>query len=394
MKKLLKTALLVLTCSLTNMASLSAEQLSIERIYSSPSLNGKAPKSLKFSPDGTRVTYLQGKADDLHSYDLWEYNLLSKENKLLVDARQVFSGEQVLSDEEKARRERQRIYGFGIIEYMFSHDGSALLFPLNGDIYYYNLVDKSVKRLTQTATFETDIKFSPRGNYVSFIREQNIYILNIKTAKESQLTLDGKGLIQNGMADHVAQESINRDTGYWWSPDEKHIAFLRVDQSPVQKVIRNEIYAEKITLIEQRYPATGTNNVKVSLATVKIKNSKIRNVDLGKETDIYIARVNWLPGGEQLSYQWQSRDQKSLKLKLYDLKSRDQRTLVHEKSDRWVNLNKDLRFLTSSKTFIWASERDGYKHLYRFNLKGELIARLTQGDWVVDKLESIDEKNG
>jgi len=225
--------------------------LTIERIYSSPSLNGQTPKSLKFSPDGSRVTYLQGKSDDLYRYDLWEYNLTTQENKLLVDSQDIFSGAENLSDEEKARRERQRIYGVGIMEYQFSTDGSALLFPINGDIYYYQLANKTAKRLTQTSAFETDIKFSPKGNYVSFIREQNIYVLNISSGVEKQLTIDGAGTIKNGMSEFVAQEEMDRMTGYWWSPDEQHIAFLRVNETPVQVVIRNEIYAEKSELIEQ-----------------------------------------------------------------------------------------------------------------------------------------------
>jgi len=233
MKNILKTVLIASTLSIAGMQSLHAEQLSIERIYSSPSLNGPSPQSLSFSPDGNRVTYLQGKTEDLNRYDLWEYNLTSKENKLLVDSQELFSGEEVLSDEEKARRERQRIYGQGIMEYTFSNDGSALLFPLNGDIYYYDLASKTSKRLTKTPAFETDVKFSPKGKYVSFIREQNIYAINIKSGKEIRLTKDGKDIIKNGMAEFVAQEEMDRMTGYWWSPNEKHIAFLRVDESPV-----------------------------------------------------------------------------------------------------------------------------------------------------------------
>ncbi|MFT5559911.1 MAG: dipeptidyl-peptidase-4, partial [Sphingobacteriales bacterium] len=253
------------------------EPLSIERIFSSPSLDGQTPKSLKFSPDGSRVTYLQGKSDDLNRYDLWEYNLQSKENKLLVDSQALFSGTEVLSNEEKARRERQRIYGFGIMEYQFSNDGSALLFPLNGDIYYYHLATKKSKRLTETSAFETDIKFSPKGNYVSFIRGENIFVLNINSGKERKLTKDGgSNNIKNGMSEFVAQEEMDRMTGYWWSPDEEHIAFLRVDESPVKVIIRNEIYAEKIELIEQRYPATGTNNVNIQLAVTDIKGKKTR----------------------------------------------------------------------------------------------------------------------
>ncbi|WDE06405.1 S9 family peptidase [Thalassomonas viridans] len=394
MKNILKTALIASALSLAGISASQAEQLTIERIYSSPSLNGPSPKSLTFSPDGSRVTYLQGKTEDLNRYDLWEYNLASKENKLLVDSQELFSGKEVLSDEEKARRERQRIYGQGIMEYKFSKDGTALLFPLNGDIYYYDLASKTSKRLTKTPEFETDVKFSPKGKYVSFIREQNIYAINIKSGKEIQLTTDGKGTIKNGMAEFVAQEEMDRMTGYWWSPNEKHIAFLRVDESPVQTVIRNEIYAEEIKLIEQRYPATGSNNVKIQLATVDLEDQDIRFIDTGKEQNIYLPRVKWLPNSKSLSYQWQSRDQKTLKLNLYNLKSRKQKTLLTENSDHWINLHHDLKFLKDSKSFIWASERDGFKHLYHFDIKGKLITQLSKGEWVVDSLKSVDEENG
>jgi len=400
MKKFFTKALITLSCTFLIHSTANAEQLSIERIYSSPSLNGQTPKSLTMSPDGSRVTYLQGKSDNLNRYDLWEYNLTSKENKLLVDSQALFSGTEVLSDEEKARRERQRIYGFGIMEYKFSNDGSALLFPLNGDIYYYHIATKTAKRLTQTAAFETDAKFSPKGNYVSFIREQNIFVLNIESGKETQLTDDGgSNNIKNGMSEFVAQEEMDRMTGYWWAPNEKHIAFLRVDETPVKTVIRNEIYAEKIELIQQRYPATGTNNVVIQLAVTDIKGKKVRFVELDEasgdnKNDFYLPRVKWFPNSKNLSYQWQSRDQKTLKLKSYNLKKRKQKTLITEQSDHWINLHHDLVFLADSQSFIWASERDGFKHLYHFANDGKLISQLTKGDWVVDEIKQVDEEKG
>lgn len=426
MKKNLTKALVALSCALTASSAyalpystsnseeqleaskeqtVTAKELTIDRIYSSPSLAGQTPRSLKFSPDGSRVTYLQGKKEDLNRYDLWEYNLASNEHKLLVDSQSLFSGTEVLSNEEKARRERQRIYGFGIMEYHFSADGSALLFPLNGDLYYYHLPSKSSKRLTQTEGFETDAKFSPKGNYVSYIRNENVFVLNIATTTEVQLTKDGGSKnIKNGMSEFVAQEEMGRMTGYWWAPDEKHIAFLKVDESPVEVVIRNEIYADKIDLIEQRYPATGTNNVDIKLAVTDIKGKKTRFVELEdedgsfngtfKDNDFYIPRVKWLPDSKSLSYQWQSRNQQILKLKVYDIKKRKQKTLITEKSDHWINLHKDLRFLKGDKGFIWASERDGFKHLYHFDLKGNLVSQLTKGEWVVDSLKYIDETTG
>ncbi len=382
----------MISCSLITLSA-SAEQLTLDRIYSSPALSGQTPKSLKFSPDGKRVTYLQGKQENSSRYDLWEYNLATQENSLLVDSNDIFSGPENLSDEEKARRERQRVYGSGIMEYTFSSDGTALLFPLNGDVYYYNLTEKSAKRLTETEAFETDVKFSPKGNFVSFIREQNLFVINIESGKERQLTKDGGGLIKNGMSEFVAQEEMDRMTGYWWSPNEKQLAFLRVDESPVQVAIRNEIYAEDIKLIEQRYPATGTNNVKIQLATVDVKGKKIRFIDTGDNEDIYIPRVKWLPNSKHLSYQWQSRDQKTLVLKRYNTEKRRQHVLLTETSEHWINLHKDLSFL-SDGGFIWASERDGYKHLYRYDKKGQLVAQLTKGEWVVDSLKSVDEENG
>jgi predicted dinucleotide-binding enzyme len=116
-----------------------AEKLTVERLFSDPSILGKAPSSLKISPDGSRVTFLRGKDEDYLQQDLWSYELASGETSMLVDSRALYSGDETLSDEEKARRERQRIQGQGIVEYHWSEDGQALVFPLNGDLYYYDL---------------------------------------------------------------------------------------------------------------------------------------------------------------------------------------------------------------------------------------------------------------
>jgi len=388
-----KTTLLSLTLAITS-CTMNAQPLSIERLFSDPGLSGKSPVKLKFSPTGERVTYLQGKEDDYNRYDLWEYNLKDKTNRMLVDSQSLFSGPENLSDEEKARRERQRIFGKGILEYKFSKDGSALLFPLNGDLYYYNLAKKQSKKLTNTPEFETDARFSPKGKYVSFIRAQNVYALNIATGKEIKLTTDGGGVIKNGMAEFVSQEEMGRMTGYWWSNDESKIAFTRIDETPVSEAIRNEIYAEEVKLFNQRYPFTGTNNVDIQLGIVKLNNKQISWIDLGKEKDIYIPRVKWLQDSKTLSYQWQNRSQQKLELRAFDTKSKKQKVLLTETSDTWLNLHKELRFLKDNKHFVWASERDGFKHLYLYENNGTLVRQITQGDWIVDSLQGVDEKKG
>ncbi|WP_440053809.1 DPP IV N-terminal domain-containing protein [Pseudoalteromonas sp. T1lg65] len=391
--QLFKQLLLALPVVVTATAS-NAQPLTLERLFDDPSLSGKAPTKLKFSPDGSRVTYLQGKKEDYNRYDLWEYNLKDNSKRLLVDSQAVFSGAENLSDEEKARRERQRIFGQGILEYQWSKDGKLLLFPINGDLYYYDLASGKSHKLTNTEAFETDAKFSPKGNYVSFIREQNLFAISLKDGKEIQLTKDGGGTIKNGMAEFVAQEEMSRMTGYWWSGNEQQIAFTRIDESPVEEAIRNEIYADEVKLFNQRYPYTGTNNVTIELGVVKLENQQIDWVDLGKDKDIYLARAKWLNDHNTLSYQWQDRAQQKLELRFYDSVTKQQTVALTETSNTWINLHFDLHFLEDKKHFIWASERDGFKHLYLYNISGELIRQITSGDWIVESLKGVDEKKG
>lgn len=391
MKKL--TSLLI---ALAALPAFSAEQesLSIERIFQSPALEGVAPKKLKVSPDGQRVTFIRGKETDFERYDLWEYDIASGETRLLFDADDLHTGDETLSDEEKARRERQRVFGSGIMEYQWSKDGKALLFPLAGDAYYFRLGDKKARRLLNTPEFETDVQFSPQGNFISYIREQNLYVMSVDDGKETAITTEGGDTIKFGMAEFVAQEEMSRLTGYWWAPDESRLAFTRVDTSPVEVITRSEIYADSIKMIEQRYPSTGTANVEIALATYDFSNGQTQWVDLGEEKDIYLARAKWMPDSQTLTYQWQSRDQQTLELRAYDSQSKQQQTLLTESSDTWVNLHKDLHFLADKSHFIWASERDGFKHLYLYKNSGELVRQLTRGDWVVDAVEAIDDASG
>lgn len=390
----MKIKALALSLLLASSLSLSAQTLTPERIFASPSLDGEPIRGLKISPDGSRVTFLKGKESDYEQLDLWEYNIKAGKSRLLFDSTALHSGEEELSDEEKARRERLRLVGKGIVSYQWSKDGKALFFPLGGDVYYWRVGQAKAKKVVSTPQFETDVKFSPKGNFLSYIREQNLYVLDLKTGKERAITTDGGGVIKYGMAEFVAQEEMDRMTGYWWSEDESKIAFTRVDESPVEEVTRSEIYADEIKMIKQRYPFAGSDNVTIKLAIYQLADSQMKWVDLGDETDIYLPRVKWTKNSDLLSYQWQSRDQKTLHFRTVAWPSLQQQTLLTEKSPTWLNLHEDLRFLKDKKHFLWASERDGFKHLYLYTLAGRKVVQLTSGEWVVDEVEHIDEKKG
>lgn len=372
--------------------SVADEKLSIERITTSPALSGNAPKGLKFSPDGKRVTFLKASAEDYKVLDLWEYNLAEGASRLLVKASSITGGEEKLSQVERARRERMRITAKGIVSYSWDRDGSKLLFPLGGDLYQYDLSQGVAKRLTHSESYETDSRFSPKGTYVSYIEDYNIHVVDVEKGRHRQLTKSRKSTIKNGSAEFIAMEEMDRDTGYWWSPDEKYIAFIRFDEAPVQIGSRYEISRNDFKVLEERYPKTGSNNVTVKLGIMTVKSKRVKWIDLGEESDIYLPRVNWLPDSSGIFFQRQNRAQTRLELIFANAKTAKTRPVLEEKSDLWINLHHNLKFLKNGEEFIWSSERSGFMHLYHYKIDGSLIGQLTAGDWVITGLSNVDEK--
>src|SRR5690606_31840503 len=315
----------------------------------------------------------------------------------LVDSSVVLPGEEVLSEAEKARRERQRIASLsGIVDYQWSPDGKALLFPLGGELYLYDLAREgreAVRKLTSGEGFATDPKLSPRGGYASFVRDRDLWVIDLRSGREIRLTRDASDTIANGVAEFVADEEMGRHTGYWWAPDDSAIAFIRIDESPVPLRQRHEVHADPAGVVDQRYRADGDANVRVQLGTIAPKaGAKPRWIDLGPEPDIYLARVDWRDA-QRLTFQRQSRDQHTLELIETTLASGRQRVLVTETSKTWVPLHDALRFLPDGR-FLWSSERSGYEHLYLASEDGRTLTPLTSGEWVVDDLLAVDAQAG
>jgi dipeptidyl-peptidase-4 len=365
----------------------AAEKLTLERLFAAPDLSGPTLRGVKISPDGKLIAFLRAREDDKDRFDLWAYDVAAKRDRQLVDSRTLAGADKALSADEEARRERQRTSAYsGIVEYSFAPDSRHLLIPLNGDLYLYDLGSKpasAVRRLTRTEGYETDARFSPRSHFVSFVRDQNLYIVDLATGVERAVTTDGGGLISFGTAEFIAQEEMDRDTGYWWSPDERHIALARVDETPVAEVERFEIGATGARIVRQRYPATGAANARVDLFVADLAADSRLQLDLGPQTDIYLPRVDWFPDSRGLAVQRQSRDQKTLDLLRFDAFTGASRVLLTERSDRWVPLHHELTFLLGSPQFIWASSRDGFQHLYLYGNDGKLVRQITSGEWMV-----------
>jgi len=393
----MRTLLLASTILLSASSALAQETpsniLTPERVFSSPSLNGPVAKGVSLSPDGQLVAFLRSREDNVDVQDLWAAPTGEGEPYKLIDARALVPDAGELSEAEKARRERMRISARGVVEYSWDQQGRYILAPLEGDIFLASRADGKVRRLTETPADEIDAKVSPKGSYVSYVRDQNLVVYDLASGKETPITDDGAGLITWATAEFIAQEEMDRDTGYWWSPDERYIAMTRVDESPVDIVPRFEITGGGATMVEQRYPRAGRPNAVVELYVRDLQGGGRVKVDLGSNTDIYLARVNWSGDGKTLYVQRQSRDQKTLDLLSVDPTTGASRVILSQKAQAWVDLNDDFRVLSDGR-FIWSNEDSGWRHLYLYDRNGRRLRAITRGDYPVKHLDGVNEQTG
>jgi len=371
----------------------SAQPLTLERIFASPDLAGPQPQSMKLSPDGKLVTLLKPRLDEKNRFDLWALDTATGQEQMLVDSKKIGSGAD-LTEAEKMQRERDRTLTgkIGIVAYDWAPDGKSILVPLDGDLYLATL-DGKVTRLTNSPGGELNPVISPAGGYVSFVRDQNLFVQPLGSGAAKALTSDGAGTVHWGEAEFVAQEEMDRRTGYWWSPNDQLVAVERFDEANVGIVTRAAIGADGTKVYDQRYPAAGTPNVTVALYVIDPTTGTKVKVELGSDPDIYLARVDWTPDGKTLLVQRENREQTQLDVLAVDPATGKAKTWFSEKAQpkSWINLSDDYRALDDG-SLIWWSERDGFGHLYRV-ARGKWT-QLTKGSWVVTKLVGVDQKRG
>ena len=367
--------------------------LTPERVYSSPDLSGPQAKGVKLSPDGSAVTYLRVKATDLDVTDLWIAEVKGGPPRMLIDGAALIPKGRVLSETEKTRRERKGVQTHGVVDYAWDDQGRFILVPVEGDLWIYDLKAGKARQLTDAPAGQIDAKVSPKGGFVSYVRDDNLYVMPIGGGAERALTQGGSELESWATAEFIAQEELDRYTGYWWSPNDRLIALTHVDQTGVDVVPRPEIGAGGATMVPERYPRAGRPNAKVDLYVEDVATGARTRVDLGSSPDIYLARVDWSKDGKTLYVQRLSRDQRRLDVLAVDPATGAARVILSETRPHWVELTDDFRPLKDGG-FLWTSERDGWRHIYLFAPDGRLVRQITRGDWPVDAIDGIDEAKG
>lgn len=274
-------------------------------------------------------------------------------------------------------------------------DLEAVIVEHDNDLYSYHLGDRTLKRLTHNEQKEQLVTFSPNGERVAFVRESNLFLIDLATGDEVQLTRDGSEKLFNGILDWVYQEELygrGNFQGFWWSPDSKRIAFLQLDESPVDSFTVTDSIPYKQSLEVWSYPKAGAPLPKVKLAIVDVESRVLTWAQLETETvDPLISHVSWKPDSSRVVIQWQNREQTWLDLIAIAPDSGAAEVLFRETTGAWVNVLGAPHWLDSGE-FLWLSERSGNRHIYRYAPDGKSVSPVTQGAWDVQSIEHVDGK--
>ena len=377
-------------------------QITLDDVVQFPLPGMNIPGSLTFSPDGRFLTYLFSPEGGLVR-QLYGFDLEAGTERLLIAPPTHSDSEENLSLEEKLRRERLRQRELGITRYEWAKKTGQILLPLPDGLFVQDGLDEPLRPLlTQPSHPILDPRFSPDGQWVSFVQDAELYVMPSAGGKPQQLTSGARGTGKtNGLAEYIAQEEMSRSRGYWWSPDSQKLAFAEVDETHISVYLivhQGKGGVGDGAQEDHRYPFAGMPNARVRLGVVDRAGSDVQWFNLGDDPDIYLARVNWLPNG-RLTAQILNREQSQLELLEFDLQTGQTRRLLCETSNVWINLHHCFRSLKKlpgqdRSGFIWASERTGFRHLYLYDADGNEIRPLTTGSWQVDSLAGVDAKNG
>ena len=283
--------------------------------------------------------------------------------------------------------DEQKILLSAEFEPLYRHSGVS-------SYYVYTVADGTMQRITMEGK-QRLTTFSPDGKMVAYVRDNNLYIMALNSLKETQVTFDGKfNEVINGTTDWVYEEEFAITRGFYWSPDSKRIAFYRFDESKVKQYsmqMWGELYPENYTY---KYPKAGEDNSVVDVLIYDLESQKTMKLNIGSQNDQYMPRIQWTQDPNVLAMMRMNRLQDKMELLMADARTGAIRPLYTEEDDAYVEVPETWMFLKDGKHMLLTSERDGYNHIYMYDLDGKLVNQITKGNFDVVAVAAVDEKNG
>ncbi|MGH9734487.1 MAG: DPP IV N-terminal domain-containing protein [Candidatus Acidiferrales bacterium] len=364
-------------------AGTTAKQLTVERIYGEPSLSGGLTRGIKWAPDGKRFSYY-GESADGSGEALWVMDASTGAPKVLVNAATL---REVTQPEKRAVIQATGAARAGEKTYVWAPDGNSLLFMGSDSLAVLDLGTMKRKELVSGSKDIVDPKFSPDSKWISFAGGHNLWVVNVETGKTRQLTSGGNADLLKGELDWVYPEELDCRTAYWWSPDSTKIAYYEMNEKPVEHYPIMDMSSATGAMDYTDYPEAGTANPVVRVGVVDITGTagadgvpETRWMDTGKDTNVYIPRVDWLTDSRRVAIQRLNRAQDRLDLLFCDAASGRSKRIVTLTDKYWVNISDDLYFFADGKRFLWSNEESGFRHYYIYDMNGKQLEQLTSGD--------------
>jgi len=277
-----------------------------------------------------------------------------------------------------------------------TEDLNHFIFSKEDNLYYFNLSTGDFRQVSYSDSEENNVTFSPDAKKIAYTRDHDLYISDLESGKEKQLTFDGDDKIYNGWASWVYYEEIlgrgSRYRAFWWSPDSKMLAYLRFDDNPVPEftIVTGEGIHGRVEITP--YPKPGDPNPFVKLGVAHIESGKTVWMDTNDEADRYVAWPFWTKDSKELIYQYLNRGQDELTLFATDPATGKKREIYTERQKGWVEFFEDLYFFNDGSGFLLRSDVDGWRNLYYYDMNGILISKVTDLDWRVTGISRVVEK--
>ena len=347
-------------------------------------------RQFQWSPDGKAIAYFKpATADSGLNMELDAVNADGSDRRVLLASKSI---NELFPSKPTGHEGHMVPPPKETIGFQWSVDGRGLLLFSNLHIFWLDAKTLQTRGLITGEDPISDIQLSPDGRSAAFVRNHNLWVVETGGGTARAITQGGSDTLRKAELDWMYPAELGTKHGYAWSPDSSRIAYLEFNLEGVASYTPPFQLAEDPPAPTIDYPTPGARIPQVRAYVVSVNGkSKAVAIDTGREADVYLPRLQWLPDGKRLALQRLNRAQTQLDLLVADAATGSSRVLLTEKDPYWINLSDTLYFLKGAPQFLWSSERTGYRHLYLYGLDGKLIRQLTDGQWEVTSLDGVDE---